>query len=1040
MWSGHDHDHKTVEITAQHLNEEGVLKVIKYQLNKRVDNDRDEKNSKFRRFMANHVLRPPNALPGTKTHKLIHPRSSFYVVWSLANAVLLLWIAISVPLRLAFDPEDSCKIDVGWIIWDFIVDSIFILDIVLHFFVCRTIDGYLIDEREVVYRDYAKTEFVLDVIKCFPVSWFQLPLYLTNSGCQDNLIILQLLKILKGLRVMRLVRLANMKRLVGNMTIHSTFLRNPNMINLLKLMLFLLFAVHCVACLWWFVKRDDPKLYMFLLEHDLTDSHDASRYLICFYFAIATLTTVGYGDVHGTNDAERLTAVLCMFVGGLLFAAIISQVSSLFMSALASSNKHEAKKEEIITFMQARKVPLSLQKQITRFFDRFGSDSLTTMPKELLADLPASLNYQLWQVMSANTLTKVTIFRNLQADFVMEIYRKLLPLRCAPGELLVRPGKKAETIFFVMQGGLLVVEDDKSRGGKDSTSPSSPTSVKVVAGSITDELEEGDVFGASAVFESKCYTAAVLTREFTELFFLKKSALVEVCSKFPGKLTILRRRARLLKGIREKMAAAGNAGRRGSTITAGGAHLQSVVRRVISDAKTKGSPNAVHAEPHDTPPAPRSRRGKPSVAPLRMESEEAWLRNVVSSTKEALDTPEKWEKADEAEGSQYSKTFLAHAALDPVEDVEARRTHNGGLFARAPSLRDLLGEGQAPRSHTLDSSDSEVEFPEDIAEMVLTEVRQVYEAALMLRCCSKAGGRLEADPTACAAALEDLRAKFRRLDRAMSRIGSHEASTPSSPTGATGSGLSYQSPLSPIYGETPPITAPGTPMQVPGAVPTSPAPTADASAGPKTPTSKLLVPEGSAANGAGPRSPSPVAAAPVSPSAGGRRVAAGPSPGVTVVVSSPGTARGGDWRGDVGVSSPLSIVSLSAEARSPGPNAAVMPALGTWSEGDVGDKRRPRSAALRPLPRPGRGSGSDPSSPNSAPLLLSRPDAGPLPPSPPAAVAHSAPPATPPGRAAAGQAGQDGQDGQTSVPRRYSPGAGVAAVAPPSGTADPPPP
>jgi hypothetical protein len=86
----------------------------------------------------------------------IHPRSTFYVIWSSVQCIFLLFIAISVPLRLAFDPKDACELPIGWTYWDLIVDTVFVADLLLNFFVCREIDSLLVDVWSEVAGHYIK--------------------------------------------------------------------------------------------------------------------------------------------------------------------------------------------------------------------------------------------------------------------------------------------------------------------------------------------------------------------------------------------------------------------------------------------------------------------------------------------------------------------------------------------------------------------------------------------------------------------------------------------------------------------------------------------------------------------------------------------------------------------------------------------------------------------------------------------------------------------------------------------------------------------
>ena len=68
----------------------------------------------------------------------------------------------------------------------------------------------------------------------------------------------------------------------------------------------------------------------------------ADLYWISFYWTITTVTTVGYGDISGTNTAERIFCAITMVVGVIAF----SFVNGALASIISESDQAYAKIQE----------------------------------------------------------------------------------------------------------------------------------------------------------------------------------------------------------------------------------------------------------------------------------------------------------------------------------------------------------------------------------------------------------------------------------------------------------------------------------------------------------------------------------------------------------------------------------------------------------------------------------------------------------------------------------------------------------------------
>ena len=69
--------------------------------------------------------------------------------------------------------------------------------------------------------------------------------------------------------------------------------------------------------------------YAIVQEIDLANAPVSTQYLWSFYWTAATLTTVGYGDIHATNTGERVLNIFILLVGASVFGFIVANVSTI---------------------------------------------------------------------------------------------------------------------------------------------------------------------------------------------------------------------------------------------------------------------------------------------------------------------------------------------------------------------------------------------------------------------------------------------------------------------------------------------------------------------------------------------------------------------------------------------------------------------------------------------------------------------------------------------------------------------------------------
>ncbi|XP_063789126.1 potassium voltage-gated channel subfamily H member 8-like isoform X2 [Pseudophryne corroboree] len=444
-----------------------------------------QKQDKSKLKLNNNVFGEKCTIPEYKVAAIQKSRfillhyGTFKAGWDWLILLATFYVAVTVPYNVCFAiSRDDSNFRSPPSVSDIFVEILFMLDILLNFrttYVSKS--GQVVYDPRSVCVHYATTWFFVDLIAALP---FDL-LYAFSVN------------VYFGVHLLKTVRLLRLLRLLQKLDRYSQY--SAVVLTLLMSMFALL--AHWMACVWYFIGQKEIEVNEIGWLHEFSKrlgmpytqaeklnvsanssiqsngSHAPgqtfvellggpsirSSYITSLYFALSSLTSVGFGNVSANTDAEKIFSICTMLIGALMHAVVFGNVTAIIQRMYSRRSLYHTRTKDLKDFIRVHRMPKQLKQRMLECFQTTWSVNNGIDANELMRDFPDELRADIAMHLNKEIL-QLPIFESASRGCLRSLSLSIKTSFCAPGEYLIRQGDALQAIYFVCSGSMEVLKDN----------------------------------------------------------------------------------------------------------------------------------------------------------------------------------------------------------------------------------------------------------------------------------------------------------------------------------------------------------------------------------------------------------------------------------------------------------------------------------------------------------------------------------------------------------------------------------------------------
>jgi hypothetical protein len=245
-----------------------------------------------------------------------------------------------------------------------------------------------------------------------------------------------------------------------------------NAIRVGKLLMVILLSAHIVSCLFYMIaffnqqNLPEPRAN-WAQEKGLMDTHQLScpgdpvaktvmidRYVTALYWAMATLTTVGYGDITAHKDSifEISFATIILVIGTAIYTMVIALLEDIVSQLDVTSSLHKMKMDKLNEYILSTGLPENIKSKIEAYYEILWKTQRGVRGRQLLHFFPSTIRTEVSFDLLSAFLQKTFFIKDCSTDFIANILNHISVEVYLPDDIVFNEGERCNTLNILYRG------------------------------------------------------------------------------------------------------------------------------------------------------------------------------------------------------------------------------------------------------------------------------------------------------------------------------------------------------------------------------------------------------------------------------------------------------------------------------------------------------------------------------------------------------------------------------------------------------------